>query len=1012
MPIRKLFASQTDTGAPFTSIDDDASDLSLLNRYQRFTLYGGAIGLSLVILFATSVLLVGSVRDYVLKRRELFTTHKALVQLEIDGKQASMRRSVINAELLWNRHPPHSHGPSEALRRDGHVVLSPMRDLGEILVAASPDAAPTDETDRYVQLMERLTVSIAAAERQTGQAMSGYAYSPDRNVLAITPPPQTPYAMLLAHVGVHDTRALVDRLAFNVADWSDPATARYWRQTRHIAWAAPSIDPLTGRTVFRLAEPAFEGQIPFMTFVSDLNVRVIEDRLKQAPEDSVVMLVDDGGHVLLNADRTRASIDGGALMRHALAEGAWREGFDHFEDSYRHGVFTISDRISDTGFVIVYAYSWRTIAIAIWPAVVREVGLTALVLAVLWVLVIVFDLKTFAPLFRRSRRVFESERLSRAIVSTSPFGIGLVSPDTHQVLLRNRMMEFYERAAGSPPLHERLLARYRERDDGSPAQLDVEFPVTLDDGRARDLVVNFVRVRYKGKNTLLCSFSDITTRADAERALDSANRAKSTFLATISHEIRTPLNGMLGNLELLDKAPDPSRQKSRLHAVTSAARMLLDMLNNVLDMTKIEADRMTLEATSFRIDELARDIGELFSPLAAAKGVTFRVDVDAHMAKPYIGDPMRVRQIVVNLVSNAIKFTDRGTVALSVSAPVADGAPVMIRVSDSGIGMTAAQVEQVFEPFAQADASIARRFGGSGIGMALSRKLVESMDGKIAVDSVPNVGSTFVVTLPLSLDRHGAAPMHTGGDAANARILFIDDNPVNRSLVHDQLDVLGYRADVAAGVAEALDLVEHNDYALVMTDLNMPGLDGYAFARMLRERGRALPILAVTAHAEPDEWRLSKEAGIDEIVTKPTSLRSLEHAITKYTSPFRPVRRALPAPAPSPARGPLPRDLLVALTDTTRRADTAVTRALENGDLKAARTEIHSMRGAFAMIGERDVSAICGTLESLALAGDAAGFAREFEHYREAAEAVLMRRAAPDCVHRAGALSPVDVVER
>lgn len=1008
MPIRHLFASQADAGAPFASIGGEPRDLGLLHRYQRFTLYGGAVLLSLVMLFAASILLTGSVRDYISKRRELLTTHKALVQLEIDAKQASMRRAVINAELLWNGHPPHARASSDTLRRDGHVLLSPMRGATEVFVAATPDATASGEFDRYVQLMERQTISIAAAERQTGRPITGYAYSPDHRVIAITPPPNTPYPDLLARMGVHDTHALIDRLAFDVVDWRNPAIARHWRNTRHIAWQPPAVDPLTGKTVFRLVEPVFDGLDQVMTFVSDLDVDVIADRMDHAPDDTVAMLVDETGRILLSADRTDAATDGAALMRDALADGDWRHGFDRLTANYRDGIFTVSDRISDTGFAIVYAYSWRMIAHAIWPAMLREFGTTALMLAVLWGLVITFDLKLFAPLFRRSRRVFESEQMSRAIISTAPFGIGLISLGSRQVLLRNRMMELYEKEAGSPLLHERLLARYRERQDGDAFQLDVELPVTLNDGRTRDLLVNFVRARYKGRDTLLCSFSDITTRADAERALGSANRAKSTFLATITHEIRTPLNAMLGNLELLDKAPDPSRQKRRLHAVTSAARMLLDMLNNVLDMTKIEADRMTLEATSFRIDDLMRDLADLFEPMAAAKGVALRVEIDPAVAHAYVGDPMRVRQIVVNLVSNAIKFTDRGTVALSVSASAVDATPVTIRVSDSGIGMTADQLAHIFEPFAQADRSIARRFGGTGIGLALSHKLVESMGGNIAVDSVPGVGSTFIITLPLPLDhRPGAARADAGADAPNARVLFVDDNPVNRSLIHDQLDVLGYPADVASSVAEALDLVDRHDYALVMTDLNMPGLDGYAFARVLRERGRARPILAVTAHAEPDELRLAREAGIDEIVAKPTSLKSLELAITKHTGPSQ----APHAPPPSRRHGPLPHDLHKVLSDTAHRSNVAIARALQDGDLKAARTEIHSMRGAFAMIGEDEISGLCASMEALALAGDAAAFAREFERYRRDAKAILERRAPGESQHPADTFSDISAMK-
>ncbi|WP_260449913.1 response regulator [Burkholderia contaminans] len=238
-------------------------------------------------------------------------------------------------------------------------------------------------------------------------------------------------------------------------------------------------------------------------------------------------------------------------------------------------------------------------------------------------------------------------------------------------------------------------------------------------------------------------------------------------------------------------------------------------------------------------------------------------------------------------------------------------------------------------------------------------------------------------------------------------MLFVDDNPVNRSLIHDQLDVLGYPADVASSVAEALDLVDRHDYALVMTDLNMPGLDGYAFARVLRERGRARPILAVTAHAEPDELRLAREAGIDEIVAKPTSLKSLELAITKHTGPSQ----APHAPPPSRRHGPLPRDLHKVLSDTAHRSNGAIARALQDGDLKVARTEIHSMRGAFAMLGEHEISGLCASMEALALAGDAAAFAHEFERYRHDAKEILVRRAAGGSQQPADTFSDISTMK-
>ncbi|MDR6504116.1 two-component system capsular synthesis sensor histidine kinase RcsC [Burkholderia ambifaria] len=985
MPPRSLTVSVDNPEDLSTPFGRHVNDLNLLGRYQRFILFGGGIALSIVILISTCTLLYGSVKDYIGERRGVFMANKELVQLEVHAAQTSMRRTVINAELLWNGGRIARPELVEELAQRNYVIAQPNHDLVPVLAVGSPPPSGAWNSERYLNIAEQQAFSFTAIEKQRGRPIAGYIYSPDRRFAAIMPAPAGGLGTALNRVGARDVAELIERLSFDVSAMSSRQTTSRWSTTRDIEWHGPELDALTGRRVFRLVEPAFHDGRPFMIFVNDVSADVITHHLKSAPPDATVMIVDRTGRVVTSEDRTHASIDGDALMQRSLESGSWHRAFTKPDDSYRNGVFTVSDRIADTNWVMVYSYSWRTIATALWPDMLRYLGTTMLMLVTLWILLIAFDRKVFAPVYARSQRVFESEHMNRAIIATSPVGISLISLESDDVLLQNAMAERYatEHADGGNALSNALLNRYRQNDVGEAAQLGCEINIRKAGGQTCDLLVNFVRTRYRGADALLCSFADITELKSVEReieaarlAADQANRAKSMFLATMSHEIRTPLNAMLGNLELLEKAPDTHRAQERLRSITSASRGLLHTITNILDMTKIEAGRMTLESTNFRMDTLVNEVVSMFAPSVAAKGIALRCHIDANVASSYYGDPLRIKQIVVNLVSNALKFTEAGFIALEVyAAPGAQtGTPVVVQVRDTGMGIASDRLPDLFEPFVQADQSIGAKFGGTGIGLALCKKLVDSMCGTITLMSAPAAGSTFTVTLPLP-SNHGAPdgePTMDGGvnsvsthHASNPRMLVVDDQALNRALLHDQLTVLGYTADFAAGMQEALSCFD--SHALVITDLNMPDGDGYTLARRLRERQPAIPIVALSAHADDDERRQCAQAGIVEVLIKPISLDELGRLLTAYV-PRAAASAHRIAAVPRSSSKALPDELVRALTDSLDQMHRVIHEAIPHRDLRKILDELHAMHGAFAVAHQPELVADCIRLEQLARA--------------------------------------------
>jgi signal transduction histidine kinase/AmiR/NasT family two-component response regulator len=489
--------------------------------------------------------------------------------------------------------------------------------------------------------------------------------------------------------------------------------------------------------------------------------------------------------------------------------------------------------------------------------------------------------------------VFEVDYQNRQLIKAGAEARFYEQPLTYEAVFRDPMITVDERD------RQRVREEWRRHtEEGLPYR--TQYRTARSDGREVwvEATAEF-RTDADGKPlTMLAALRNITEAKRQEQAVirakeeaEAANAAKSAFLATMSHEIRTPLNGVLGMAQVLAADDLTPAQMQRVNVIQQSGEALLAILNDLLDLAKIEAGKLALEEARFDLGELARGAHASFSALAEQKDLRFGMSIAPEAQGAYMGDSTRVRQILYNLVSNALKFTEKGEVTVSITA--ADQGFAM-SVRDTGIGIPRDQVDRLFEKFEQADKSTTRRFGGTGLGLAICRELVSLMGGEIQVESEQWAGSTFTITLPLARasdqtpaeapSQTPAAPEAASGDAGQLRILVAEDNEVNQIVIKTLLQQAGVEPTVVGDGRAAVEACERANWDLVLMDVQMPVMDGVAATLAIRRRERETgriptPILALTANAMTHQVAEYMASGMDGVVAKPINAAELFTAI-------------------------------------------------------------------------------------------------------------------------------------
>ncbi|MBS0211874.1 MAG: response regulator [Proteobacteria bacterium] len=567
-------------------------------------------------------------------------------------------------------------------------------------------------------------------------------------------------------------------------------------------------------------------------------------------------------------------------------------------------------------------------------------------------------------------------------------------------------------------------------DMGAQAQ---EWTLLRKDGQRVPVLLALSAMRGEGGAVTghLVIATDLTRIKELEAALRSseigareASRAKGDFLAAMSHEIRTPMIGVTGMLEVLSHSQLDPEQRRTVAVIQQSAASLLQIIGDILDFSKVEAGRMDLAPTTISLQQLLRSTIANFTGSASSKGLVLECRIDRNAGPAHVADPLRLRQILSNFLSNAIKFTQQGfvLVALERLGGADEGERVCIRVTDTGIGVTAEQQQRLFQPFSQAEGSTTRRFGGTGLGLVICRRLAELMGGQVTMESTPGAGTTMrlLLTLPEgrvedleTLDETRPPPGHfqpralpsvPQAVAERSLVLLVDDHPTNRLVVSRQLALAGYACETAEDGVDALTQWRSGRFALVLSDIHMPRMDGYQLAGAIRgeEAQRGLPrtpVIALTAAALKGDAERCLAAGMDDYLSKPVTIPQLAACLQRWMSGVAAVGATLAAAHPSaaamPATPPLPQlhgapvaldyGVLDALTGGDRSQTRAVLedylgatatdlqaarRAREAGDAAQLAREAHKIKGAAMLVGAQELADAARALEAAAKADD------------------------------------------
>ncbi|MCB1894786.1 MAG: response regulator [Zoogloeaceae bacterium] len=613
------------------------------------------------------------------------------------------------------------------------------------------------------------------------------------------------------------------------------------------------------------------------------------------------------------------------------------------------------------------------------------------------------------------RNIARSERNLRAVFEAAPVPMMLVRHRDGRIARGNRAAaellavrqldldgavpaEFHRRAADEAALFGPAAGQTRV--DGREAEIQDRA------GRHHWVLVSSHPIDYFDEPAHIASYAEITALKEVQRQLteardaaEEATRAKGLFVANMSHEIRTPLNAVLGFCHLAERTRLDDKQRNYLRNIRKATDSLLAIINNILDFSKLDAGKLELDEVDFSLRAIIGDVVEMFSVIADQQGLALTHEIAPAVPDGVRGDPQRIKQILINLIGNALKFTEDGSVRLTLALDTAapDDICLLFEVSDSGIGIEEAAIPELFQSFTQADSSTTRRYGGTGLGLAICRNLVGMMGGRIGVRSRPGAGSTFWFTLHLGLAKDAAigatddTPSEIDASAfARARVLVVEDNLINQRIMRELLNETGLDVTIAGDGVEALEVLRQQAFNLVLMDLQMPRMDGYQTTAKIREHHDrlSLPIVAMTAHGRDEDREKCLAAGMNDHLSKPVDPARLVQALRQWlgdavidasgpavvsVNPVVPELPGVDMAAGLGRAGNKPALYLSLLRDFHKDHATSLARIREacaGGRRETAVRMVHNLKGTAGNLGARELERRLTRVER-ALAGHA-----------------------------------------
>lgn len=504
----------------------------------------------------------------------------------------------------------------------------------------------------------------------------------------------------------------------------------------------------------------------------------------------------------------------------------------------------------------------------------------------------------------RQKQILRSAEQTNAIIRLSPQAMCITAgPD---ILYHNDAFEALWPESGTTETNKAILATFPSilTDTSGPTGVRsvARHAITDSDNNIRWFNMTSNTVEWHGQKARQVIAVDTTkqvqvehTLEDARRRAEAAAQAKSNFLAMMSHEIRSPMNGIISVGEMLEKSNLDNEQNQLVTIINQSAETLLTILDDVLDLSKIEAGKLQINNHPFDLRSVLTGVANLLEQGFKQKKVSLSVDLADDLPESVIGDSNRIRQIMYNLLSNALKFTENGSVQLTATTEkTATDQPSIVRIAitDTGIGIKPSIMNRLFQPFEQADSSIARQYGGTGLGLSICRRLADLMGGEITVESVEGSGSTFALTVPLEtvaeselLPTQSPAQIPPNQDNENAHILVVEDNKINQIVIGKILKSLGYKWDTADDGITALEMFDPELHTAILTDLRMPRMDGYTLAAKIRAmdgRGSEIPIIALSADAMEEAKEKSEQSGIDVFLTKPVKIGEVRDCLRSF----------------------------------------------------------------------------------------------------------------------------------